>query len=47
MRARRPLPTRWAGLMEDDALAERLGANAAVCVADMRWDAVVRRLVIV
>jgi len=34
-------------LMADSALAERLGTNAAVRVAEMRWDAVVRRLVIV
>ncbi|HEY2907679.1 MAG TPA: glycosyltransferase family 4 protein [Vicinamibacterales bacterium] len=34
-------------LMEDSALAERLGAHAAVRAAEMRWDAVVRRLVIV
>jgi glycosyltransferase involved in cell wall biosynthesis len=34
-------------LMDDRALAERMGANAAVRVAEMRWDAVVRRLLIV
>jgi glycosyltransferase involved in cell wall biosynthesis len=34
-------------LMDDRALAERLGANAAAQVAAMRWDAVVRRLLIV
>ncbi len=32
---------------EDAALAARLGANAAALAADMRWPAVVRRLVIV
>ena len=34
-------------LMDDRALAERMGANAAARVAEMRWDAVVRQLVIV
>jgi glycosyltransferase involved in cell wall biosynthesis len=34
-------------LIEDRALAERLGTNGAAQAAAMRWDAVVRRLLIV
>jgi glycosyltransferase involved in cell wall biosynthesis len=34
-------------LIEDRALAERLGANGATQAAAMQWDAVVRRLLIV
>jgi glycosyltransferase involved in cell wall biosynthesis len=34
-------------LTEDDAIAERLGANAFARVGELRWDDVVRRLVIV
>jgi glycosyltransferase involved in cell wall biosynthesis len=34
-------------VMDDGALAARMGANAAARVAEMRWDAVVRQLVIV
>jgi glycosyltransferase involved in cell wall biosynthesis len=36
-----------ARLSDDRALAERLGANAAAAVAALRWDDVVRRLLIV
>lgn len=41
------IATALARLSDDAALAERLGTNAAAVAAGMRWDAAVRRLVMV